>query len=190
MLSFFSKALEQLGIGDIDDDDEYFEEDFAGNTFEESEDAYGEYPHYGNDLHRDKRVGGATLRPLSQETREAKNPLSPKSLTQDISPPRQSQLRPVVQPKSSQPKVHIVIPEEFADAKEIGDLLKTNTPVILNLVTTQRDLARRMLDFCSGLTYALSGSMEKVADHVFLITPSNVEVPIEERTWLNEKGLR
>ncbi len=188
MLSFFSKALEQLGIGDIDDD-EYFEEEFDDNTFEEDEDAYGEYPHRGNDLHRDKRVSGATLRPLSQEPRDTKNSLSAKSFTPEIPSVRQSPVRPITQPKSPQPKVHIVIPEEFADAKEIGDLLKTNTPVILNLVTTQRDLARRMLDFCSGLTYALSGSMEKVADHVFLITPSNVEVPIEERTWLNEKGL-
>jgi cell division inhibitor SepF len=46
-----------------------------------------------------------------------------------------------------------------------------------------------MIDFCSGLTYALGGSMERVADHVFLLTPSNVEVTAEERTRLQERGL-
>jgi cell division inhibitor SepF len=46
-----------------------------------------------------------------------------------------------------------------------------------------------MIDFCSGLTYALGGSMEKVAEQVFLITPSNVEVTAEERLRLQERGL-
>jgi cell division inhibitor SepF len=46
-----------------------------------------------------------------------------------------------------------------------------------------------MIDFCSGLTYALSGSMEKVAEQVFLLTPSNVEVSQEERQRLTERGL-
>jgi len=46
-----------------------------------------------------------------------------------------------------------------------------------------------MIDFCSGLTYALGGAMEKVAEHVFLLTPSNVEVSAEERMRLQERGL-
>jgi cell division inhibitor SepF len=46
-----------------------------------------------------------------------------------------------------------------------------------------------MIDFCSGLAYALSGSMEKVADQVFLLTPSDVEVSPEERQRLQERGL-
>jgi cell division inhibitor SepF len=46
-----------------------------------------------------------------------------------------------------------------------------------------------MIDFCSGLTYALSGTMEKVADQVFLLTPSNVDIPPEERRRLAEPGV-
>jgi cell division inhibitor SepF len=61
--------------------------------------------------------------------------------------------------------------------------------VIVNLQLSDRDLSRRMIDFCSGLTYALGGLMEKVADQVFLLTPSNVEVSQEERRQLEERGL-
>jgi len=85
-------------------------------------------------------------------------------------------------------KVHVVAPARFGDAKEIADCLKTNRPVIVNLTVAERDLQRRMIDFCSGVTYALSGEMEKVADQVFLLTPTNVKVSDEERQRLQERN--
>jgi cell division inhibitor SepF len=96
-------------------------------------------------------------------------------------------VRPIVSDKAA--RVHVVAPARFADAQEIGDRLKDDQPVIVNLQVVDRDLARRMIDFCSGLAYALSGSMEKVADQVFLLTPSDVEVSAEERRRLQERGL-
>jgi cell division inhibitor SepF len=86
-------------------------------------------------------------------------------------------------------KVHVVAPGKFADAQEIGDRYKNGQPVIVNLQIADRELARRMIDFCSGVTYALGGSMDKVADQVFLLTPSNVEVSAEEKRRLQERGL-
>lgn len=100
--------------------------------------------------------------------------------------PRPAAVRPMVVEK---PRVHVVAPGRFADAQQIGDRLRTNQPVIVNLQVVDRDLSRRMIDFCSGVTYALNGSMEKVADQVFLLTPSNVEVSAEERQRLSERGL-
>jgi len=85
-------------------------------------------------------------------------------------------------------RVHVVAPARFGDAKEIADRLKDNRPVIVNLQMADRDLQRRMIDFCSGVTYALSGEMEKVADQVFLLAPSNVKVSDEERQRLVERG--
>ncbi len=82
----------------------------------------------------------------------------------------------------------IVAPARFGDAKEIADCLKANRPVIVNLQVAERDLQRRMIDFCSGVTYALSGEMEKVADQVFLLAPSNVKVSDEERQRLQERN--
>jgi cell division inhibitor SepF len=85
-------------------------------------------------------------------------------------------------------RVQVVAPTRFGDAKDIADCLKANRPVIVNLQVAERDLQRRMIDFCSGVTYALSGEMEKVADQVFLLTPTNVKVSDEERQRLQERG--
>jgi len=90
---------------------------------------------------------------------------------------------------SSNARVHIVAPARFADAVEIANRLMNNQPVIVNMQTADRDLQRRMIDFCSGATYALSGGMERVADEVFLLTPSNVKVSDEERQRLADHGL-
>ena len=99
-----------------------------------------------------------------------------------------SSVRPISQETSSA-RVHIVAPARFADAQEIANRLMNNQPVIVNMQSADRDLQRRMIDFCSGVTYALSGGMERVADEVFLLTPSNVKVSDEERQRLADRGL-
>jgi cell division inhibitor SepF len=86
-------------------------------------------------------------------------------------------------------RVHVVEPQGFNDAQEVGDRLKANQPVILNLQGLPRELQRRLIDFSSGLAYAVAGSMQRVADQVFLLTPSNVEVSQEEKDRLQARGL-
>jgi cell division inhibitor SepF len=100
--------------------------------------------------------------------------------------PRPAVVRPIVPVQS---KVHVVEPAGFGDAQEIGDRLKASQPVIVTLQAVDPDLSRRLIDFCSGATYVLGGSMERVAKNVFLLTPSNVEVSAEERRRLQERGL-
>ncbi len=85
-------------------------------------------------------------------------------------------------------RVHLVMPKNFNDAQIIADKFKSDIPVILNLQSSETDLAKRLIDFASGLTYALDGGMQRVADKVFLLTPKNVEVSAEERQRLLEKG--
>jgi len=101
---------------------------------------------------------------------------------------RNPSVRPIT-PESGGAKVHVVAPARFGDAQEIANRLMGNQPVIVNLQNGDRDLQRRMIDFCSGVTYALAGGMERVADEVFLLTPSNVKVSDEERQRLTERGL-
>ena len=86
-------------------------------------------------------------------------------------------------------RVHVMDPRGFNDAQEVGDRLKSGQPVILNLQGVDRDLQRRLIDFSSGLAYAVAGSMQRVADQVFLLTPSNVEVSQEEKDRLQARGL-
>jgi cell division inhibitor SepF len=85
-------------------------------------------------------------------------------------------------------QVHLVIPKSFNDAQQVADQFKDSIPVILNLQGTDTDLSKRLIDFASGLTYALDGGMQRIADKVFLLTPRNVEVSAEERARLIEKG--
>jgi cell division inhibitor SepF len=85
-------------------------------------------------------------------------------------------------------QVHLVIPRSFNDAQQIADKFKDGIPVILNLQSCEQDLSKRLIDFASGLTYALDGGMQRVADKVFLLTPRNVEVSAEERARLLERG--
>jgi cell division inhibitor SepF len=85
-------------------------------------------------------------------------------------------------------RVHLVIPKSFNDAQDVADKFKDTIPVILNLQQTDTDLSKRLIDFSSGLTYALDGGMQRIADKVFLLTPRNVEVSAEERARLIEKG--
>ena len=99
---------------------------------------------------------------------------------------RASRLRSVTAPAPA--KVHLVVPRTFNDAKQIADRFKAQMPVILNLQGAETDLSKRLIDFASGLTYALDGSMQRVADKVFLLTPRDVELSAEERARAIERG--
>jgi cell division inhibitor SepF len=85
-------------------------------------------------------------------------------------------------------RVHFVAPKNFNEVQDVADKFKDAIPVILNLQNTDHDLSKRLIDFSSGLTYALDGGMQRIADKVFLLTPRNVEVSAEERARLLEKG--
>jgi cell division inhibitor SepF len=102
-----------------------------------------------------------------------------------------ARLRRVDVPASVGPapaSVHLVVPRSFNDAQQIADKFKELVPVILNLQGSDAELSKRLIDFASGLTYALDGGMQRVADKVFLLTPRNVQVSAEERARLLERG--
>ena len=90
--------------------------------------------------------------------------------------------------RASDVRVHLVIPKSFNDAQQVADKFKDSVPVILNLQGVETDLSKRLIDFASGLTYALDGGMQRIADKVFMLTPRNVEISAEERARLIEKG--
>jgi len=100
---------------------------------------------------------------------------------------RPSVVRPIAASKSTKP--HVVSPHSFNDAQEVADKFKQLKPVIVNLQNADRDLTRRLIDFSSGLCYGVGGAMKKVADHVYMLTPADVEVSAEERARLQEAGL-
>jgi cell division inhibitor SepF len=84
--------------------------------------------------------------------------------------------------------IHRAEPKRFNEARELGDRFKEGVPVIMNLQETEDTIARRLVDFASGLVFAQDGKIELVANRVYLLTPANMEVSAEERERLKEGG--
>ena len=180
MPSLLKKTMVYLGLVD-DEYDEY--DDFDDRT--------------ASRLQPVARPESRSAEPEEPETRAVPTPVGrirplPRDNGSISTGPVAMRPQSVVVPRAISPdaltKVHVVAPARFGDAKEIADCLKGGRPVIVNLTVAERDLQRRMIDFCSGVTYALSGEMEKVADQVFLLTPTNVKVSDEERQRLQERN--
>jgi cell division inhibitor SepF len=95
-------------------------------------------------------------------------------------------LEPVRRPATS--RVHLILPRSFNDAQQLADRFKDGVPVILNLQSADSELSKRLIDFASGLTYALDGGMQRIADKVFLLTPPDVELSAEDRARMLERG--
>jgi cell division inhibitor SepF len=187
--SFMKKTMVYLGLLD-DEYDEYDDlEDRAPRGFS----AATRVEPRTQDYEQAEEFSGGMSR-VRTIPRESAVPSQPRPAPSNVAPrpsavravPVDASISPAAVPASA--KVHVVAPSRFGDAKEIADRLKDNRPVIVNLQMADRDLQRRMIDFCSGVTYALSGEMEKVADQVFLLAPTNVKVSDEERQRLVERG--
>jgi len=75
-----------------------------------------------------------------------------------------------------QMKVMVVEPFAFDDAQHVADHLKNRKPVVVNFENCDKEVAKRMIDFISGTTYALGGSIQKIGNNIFLCAPNNVDV--------------
>jgi cell division inhibitor SepF len=168
----WNRTLVYFGIAEEDDWDE---EGYV--TDEELQRAYAERPNVRRlaPRRREKEFDDWTdPEPETERTAVAKPSSRPRGVTAIPSP--------------ASVRVHLVVPRSFNDAQQIADKFKDSIPVILNLQSSDQDLSKRLIDFASGLTYALDGGMQRVADKVFLLTPRNVEVSAEERARLLERG--
>ncbi len=87
------------------------------------------------------------------------------------------------------PESEVIVARAFGDAQRLADYIRSRTPVVLDLRTTEPEMVRRLVDFASGLTYALDGSMRKVAQGVILVSPPRVSLSTDERRRLAELGL-
>ena len=90
---------------------------------------------------------------------------------------------------TTQLKVVLVKPERFENASEIADHLKEKRTVVLNLESTNKDVARRLIDFLSGVAYAGEGKIKKVAANTYIITPYHVDIMGDLIDELENNGL-
>ncbi|HOT23124.1 MAG TPA: cell division protein SepF [Thermoleophilia bacterium] len=158
-------------FGIADEEDEVYDEDETLAPHEELERSYQERPN---------------VRKLSAS--RGRSDYDEIFSDEQVRRPSSRVVRPLEAARATKVEVHLVIPKNFNDAQQVADKFKVDVPVILNLQGADTELAKRLIDFSSGLTYALDGGMQRVADKVFLLTPRNVEVSAEERARLLEKG--
>jgi cell division inhibitor SepF len=188
MAGMVRKGMSWLGLGPDEDYDDYGYDESAG--------------HYDQvDDYDDEPVERGSVRPVARRRSAESEWDEPEPggirvlpATDTSSPvpiadesPRRSVVRPLPTPVTTKP--HVVSPRAFNDAQEVGDWFKRRQPVIVNLQGLDRDLARRLLDFASGVTYGLGGSVERVASHVYLLTPADVEVSDDDRRRIKEGSL-
>jgi cell division inhibitor SepF len=199
MASMWRKTMLYLGLGP---DDEYEEDGYVDETAQPQpaaqptrtrEPAPARAP-AAAPAARPRPAGSS--RPVTRQPAPATDadaePSSVRTLPAQPQPePAAPKPRAVVRPipASASAKPHVVSPTSFNHAQEVADKFKANQPVLLNLQGADRDLARRLIDFSSGLCYGLGGHMEKVAHQVYLLTPTNVEVSADDRRRLQERGL-
>lgn len=103
-----------------------------------------------------------------------------------VARPRPKVVRPMPVASTSRPR--LVVPLTFNQAQELADTFKGGQPVVVNLRQAEREVARRLIDFGSGLCYGLGGRMEKLDSQVYLLSPSTVEVSPDERDRLRDRG--
>jgi cell division inhibitor SepF len=179
----WNRTLVYFGIAEEDED--YYEDDEIYEPSESLEQSYRERPN----------VRRLTPRRRSQydDWTESEEPAAapapaPRASSGGSSSSSRGVRHMAAVPNPGAVRVHLVLPRSFNDAQQIADKFKHSIPVILNLQSADAELSKRLIDFASGLTYALDGGMQRVADKVFLLTPRNVEVSAEQRAQLLERG--
>ena len=179
----WNRTLVYFGIAEENED--YYEDDEVYEPGESLEQSYRERPNVRRLTPR-RRSQGYDDWTESEEPAAAPAP-APRSAPASSSSSRAVRHMAAV-PNPGSVRVHLVLPRSFNDAQQIADKFKHSIPVILNLQSADAELSKRLIDFASGLTYALDGGMQRVADKVFLLTPRNVEVSAEQRAQLLERG--
>ena len=189
MSGMLRKGMSWLGLGPDEDYDDY---DFVDDQLDYDDAASGP-------VVQPQSMGSPAVRPVQAVQRpqvvtedwDEPEPAGIRVLPATAAAPDGSRPRGVVRPlpTTATARPQVVSPKSFNDAQEVGDLFKRRQPVILNLQNLDRDLARRLLDFASGVAYGLAGTVERVASHVYLITPADMEVSADDRRRIKEGAL-
>ncbi len=193
-MSMWKKTMDYLGLGPDDAYDDY--DDEYGQEPPARQQRAPREPEPRWEPEEEPAVRTVEKRP-SFPSRDFDASAASRRPSQSAPPPRSSgdhsgvQIRPnVSDAPTPQPQLrsipggamepHTVRPRRFDQAQEVADAFKSGTPVIMNLEGTERDVARRLIDFGSGICYALDGTMEKVATGVYLLKPPHRQQRYDE----------
>ncbi len=195
MASVWRRTLHYLGLGP---DDEYDDDLNAGYGASEPARRAPVTGTYGATANRGPASpSGSVTRVPSSAAPERPLPPPPPGAASTTAAPEVAGVRPVpaspfgseavsgsVRPIVAAARVTEITPTAFNDAQSVGDRFRSSNAVAMDLGAVDRDLARRLIDFCSGLCYGQGGKMERIAGQVYLISPAGVEVSVDERRRL------
>jgi cell division inhibitor SepF len=185
------RALEYFGLveGDYIEEGEYYDEGDTGTQRTVDDTAVSPREparstsarRRGGEVEIDDIFGDEEPAPRRGRVREVED-------TEEEPAPRRGRRRTARGNGGGVASMHVVTPRSFNDAQQVADEFKRSKPVIINLQSTDRELSKRLIDFSSGMTYALGGGMQRIAQGIFLLTPQNVEVSAEEKARILEGG--
>ena len=185
------RALEYFGLveGDYIEEGEYYDEGDTGTQRTVDDTAVSPREparstsarRRGGEVEIDDIFGDEEPAPRRGRVREVED-------TEEEPAPRRGRRRAARGNGGGVASMHVVTPRSFNDAQQVADEFKRSKPVIINLQSTDRELSKRLIDFSSGMTYALGGGMQRIAQGIFLLTPQNVEGSAEEKARILEGG--
>lgn len=169
MANLFNKMKEMM-FGEYDDgyDDAYdeYEKEYTELPAPQKEPAYGNLRDVSANREREPEYAASPRKATTKNTSNVS------SITASV-----------------QMQVVIIKPECYEDAQEICDQIKTKRPVVVNLERVEYPIAQRIMDFLSGTCYSLEGSIQRVANNIFIIAPENVDISGDFKEELKTKGV-
>ena len=159
---------------------------YLGLVEDEAEDDYAdEY----DDVRRDARARREDDRYATRSVRTVSEPRAVRTFRADPTPERRPTAAPLADRRPVDvSRIETVHPRSYNDARRIGEDYRDGVPVIMNLSELDDSDAKRIIDFAAGLVFGTRGSIERVTNKVFLLSPANVDVGAAARAQLAEDG--
>lgn len=200
MSSLWSKTLFYLGLVDEDDDGAGTIESSVGEVTPIAPSAAGSQPPPPPQISSEAPLTSAVQKPGSGVAgRRVEPPASTRQRVSDdrvyaeagvyIHPGASTSVPTSQATRRSEPESHIIVARNFSDAQTLADSIRGGRSVVLDLRNTEPEMVRRIVDFASGLTYALDGKMAKTSQGVIVVTPSGVSLGVAEHERLAMLGL-
>jgi len=194
-VSWWDNIKVRLGLADDDWDEEYYEDEEYYDPDSGDEDESWDAPPRRPAAYETPYERGTGVKRVDRTADTRSSRRAERERVESMRSRSEAALRSVptgaasVTPVAPQMKMHVAEPKSYGEAQAIADKFKQGTPVIMNMTMTSPDLAKRLIDFASGLTYGLDGNLQKVSERVFMLTPHNVEVSDADRRRLRDTGL-
>lgn len=185
-MSILDKFLDAVKVNDEYDDDEFLDD--VDDDFEDEKPKKRFFKKLDDDFDDefDDFPPAKSHKKAEKQSAAAKAPKTSKTTASSASGGKVTPMYNVNKKKGSSSEVCVMKPKRFDEATEVVDALLDNCTVILNLEGLDMELAQHIIDFTSGASYSLDGSIRRVSAYIFILTPAGVDITGESQDFLND----